>query len=147
MDKKSRQKLLIEIITQNDISTQNDLTNALVKAGVFATQATISRDIKELGILKLEENGKRFFRYMKKDNLESNYIKVLKAGFVSMDSAMNILIIKTVSGMAMAVATAIDSMKMSEIVGSIAGDDTIMCAIRTVEDTKVIMNKLNKILE
>ena len=71
---------------------------------------------------------------------------MFRDGFLSMDNAQNILVIKTVSGMAMAVAVALDSMKWNEVVGCIAGDDTIMCAIRTVEDTAAVMDKIHKIV-
>ncbi len=79
--------------------------------------------------------------------LGDKYIRVLRDGFVSMDMAQNILVIKTVSGMAMAVAAALDAMKLKEIVGSIAGDDTIMMAVRTVEDTQAVMGKIRNVLE
>ena len=75
------------------------------------------------------------------------YIRILKDGFVSMDMAQNILVIKTVSGMAMAVAAALDAIQMHEIVGCIAGDDTIMCAVRSVDDTIILMEKLKKMVE
>ena len=78
--------------------------------------------------------------------MNEKYIRVLRDGFVSMDMAQNILVIKTVAGMAMAVAAAVDAMKWNEIVGSIAGDDTIMCAIRTVEDTAVVMENIRKLV-
>jgi len=78
--------------------------------------------------------------------LADKYIRVLRHGFVSMDHAQNLLVIKTVSGMAMAVAAAIDAMKLKEIVGSIAGDDTIMVAVRTTEDTMIVMEKIREIL-
>ena len=78
--------------------------------------------------------------------LADKYIRVLRHGFVSMDNAQNILVIKTVSGMAMAVAAAIDAMKLKEIVGSIAGDDTIMAAVRTCEETEIVMEKIREIL-
>ena len=74
------------------------------------------------------------------------YIRVLKDGYVSMDMAQNILVIKTVAGMAMAVAAALDAMKWNEVVGCIAGDDTIMCAIRSVDDTVKVMDKISKIV-
>mgnify|MGYP000396953309 FL=1 len=74
-------------------------------------------------------------------------MRVLKDGFVSMDMAQNILVLKTVSGMAMAVAAAVDAMKFKEIVGSIAGDDTIMMAVRSVEDTRIVMDKIREILK
>ena len=77
--------------------------------------------------------------------MTEKYMRVLRDGYVSMDMAQNILVIKTVSGMAMAVAAAIDAMQWKEVVGCIAGDDTIMCAIRTVEDTTCVMDKIRKI--
>ena len=78
--------------------------------------------------------------------MSEKYIRVLRDGYMSMDMAQNILVIKTVSGMAMAVAVAVDAMKWNEVVGCIAGDDTIMCAIRTVEDTVTVMDKIRKIV-
>ena len=81
------------------------------------------------------------------EDLDEKYIRILKDGFISMDNAQNILVIKTVSGMAMAVAAALDHIKFGEIVGSIAGDDTIMCAIRSVEDVANVMSRLRSIME
>ena len=78
--------------------------------------------------------------------MSEKYVRVLQDGYVSMDMAQNILVIKTVSGMAMAVAAAVDAMDWSEVLGCIAGDDTIMCAIRTVEDAAVVMDKIRKIV-
>ena len=79
--------------------------------------------------------------------MNGKYVRVFKEGFRSADTAQNILVVKTVSGMAMAVAAALDHMELPEIVGSIAGDDTIMCAVRSVDDTILIMGRLRKILE
>ena len=79
--------------------------------------------------------------------MSEKYIRIFKDGFVSMDMAQNILVIKTVSGMAMAVAAALDAMKWHEIVGCIAGDDTIMCAVRSVDDTILVMEKMKKMLD
>ncbi len=79
--------------------------------------------------------------------LNDKYNRVLKEGFISMDQAQNILVVKTVSGMAMAVAAAIDALKQPEVVGSIAGDDTIMIALKTAEDTPALMEKIRQILE
>ncbi|MDE7224310.1 MAG: arginine repressor, partial [Acetatifactor sp.] len=83
---------------------------------------------------------------VEQSRMEDKYIRVLKDGFVSMDMAQNILVVKTVSGMAMAVAAAIDAMQFQEVVGSIAGDDTIMMAVRTVEDTQQLMEKIRELL-
>ena len=78
--------------------------------------------------------------------MNEKYIRILRDGYISMDLAQNILVIKTVSGMAMAVCAAIDAMRWNEVVGSIAGDDTIMCAIRSVDDTIKVMDKISKIV-
>ena len=82
----------------------------------------------------------------KQDGISEKYVRILREAFVSMDMAQNILVVKTVSGMAMAAAAALDSMQMSEIVGCIAGDDTIMAAIRSVEDTVVVMERIRKLV-
>ncbi len=79
--------------------------------------------------------------------MDEKYLRVLKDGFVSMEMAQNILVVKTVSGMAMAVAAALDAAQWSEVAGCIAGDDTIMCAIRSADDTLLVMDKISKIIE
>ena len=148
--KTARHAKIIGIINKNNIETQEELAKALNEAGFNVTQATVSRDIRELKLMKVSENGERqrYVVFQNKDNWESDkYIRVLRDGFVSMDMAQNLLVIKTVSGMAMAVAAALDALKWNEIVGCIAGDDTVMCAIRTVDDTLLIMDKISKILQ
>ena len=84
--------------------------------------------------------------FQSQEGLSDKYIRILKDGFLSMDMAQNILVIKTVSGMAMAVAAALDAIHFHEIVGCIAGDDTIMCAVRSVDDTILVMDKLRKLI-
>ncbi|MGN0370897.1 MAG: arginine repressor [Butyrivibrio sp.] len=146
--KLDRHTKIIEIIQKNDIETQEELASALNKAGYNVTQATVSRDIRELKLTKMSVDGKqKYVVYKASDGVMGDkYKRVLKEGYVSMDMAQNILVIKTVSGMAMAVAAALDTMNWNEIVGTIAGDDTIMCAIRTVEDTRLLMDKIRKVL-
>ena len=148
--KTSRQSKIIELIQKNDIETQEELAAYLKDKGFEVTQATVSRDIRELNLSKISAgNGRQKYIVLSSDDnkLSDKYIRVLRDGFVSMDMAQNILVIKTVQGMAMAVAAAIDAMRFPEIVGCIAGDDTIMAAIRTVEDTLIIMKKLNEIIK
>lgn len=145
-----RQSKIVELITKHDIETQEELADLLVKAGYNVTQATISRDIRELKLTKVSvEQGKQ--KYIVLANQESGmaekYIRILRDGFVSMDMAQNIMVVKTVSGMAMAVAAALDALHIDGIVGCIAGDDTIMCAIRTVSDTVKVMEKLSKLVK
>ena len=147
--KVSRHAKIIELISQYDIETQEELAEYLNRAGFKVTQATVSRDIRYLKLTKVSVGaGKQKYVVHRQDEPEMSekYIRVLRDGYVSMDMAQNILVIKTVSGMAMAVAVAVDSMKWNEVVGCIAGDDTIMCAIRTVEDTVAVMDKIRKIV-
>lgn len=145
----SRQSKIIELINKYDIETQEDLADRLMKDGYNVTQATVSRDIRELKLTKVSVDGGRQ-KYIVLQKTESGmsekYTRVLKDGFVSMDMAQNIMVVKTVPGMAMAVAAALDALQLNSIVGCIAGDDTIMCAIRSVEETVSVMEKLNKLI-
>ena len=148
--KTNRQSKIIEIIQKNEVETQDELSALLEKDGFRVTQATVSRDIRELKLTKIPTAGGRQKYAVITDapeNLSKKYERVLREGFLSMDMAQNILVIKTVSGMASAVCAAIDAMKMREIVGAIAGDDTMMCAIRTVDDTYAVMKKIRRIVE
>ena len=148
--KKSRHGKIVELIESYDIETQDELAEHLRDAGFQVTQATVSRDIRELKLSKVPTGeGKQKYVELKQDDrhMGDKYIRVLRDGFVSMDMAQNILVMKTVAGMAMAVAAAVDAMKFKESVGSIAGDDTIMMAVRTVEDTRAVMEKLRKMVE
>ena len=148
--KTDRQAKIIENNQKNEVETQEELSEYLVREGYSVTQATVSRDIRELKLTKISmNNGRQKYAILNDapDDMSQKYARILRDGFVSMDMAQNILVIKTVSGMANAVCAALDSMQMQEIVGSIAGDDTIMCAIRTVEDTTALMKKIRKIIE
>ena len=148
--KTQRQSKILELIRKKDIETQEELQAVLEKEGFMTTQATISRDIRELKLMKIATaNGRQKYATLHDsvEDLSEKYVRVLRDGFVSMDMAQNILVIKTVAGMAGAVCASLDAMHLNEIVGSIAGDDTIMCAIRTTEDTLSIMKKLRKIIE
>ena len=146
--KVSRHAKIIELISQYDIETQEELAEYLNRAGFKVTQATVSRDIRDLKLTKVSVNGgkQKYILHRPEEGMSEKYIRVLKDGYVSMDMAQNILVIKPVSGMAMAVAAALDAMKWNEVVGCIAGDDTIMCAIRTTEDTVAVMEKIRKIV-
>lgn len=147
--KVSRHAKIIELIRQYDIETQEELAERLNQAGFKVTQATVSRDIRDLKLTKVAVEGKQQkYVVLKPDEegMNEKYIRILSDGFVSMDMAQNMLVIKTVAGMAMAVAAAIDAMNWKEVVGCIAGDDTIMCAIRSVEDTVEVMSKIRKLV-
>ena len=145
-----RHSQIIRLISQYDIETQEELAEKLNESGFQVTQATVSRDIRELKLTKVAmSNGRQKYAALTEANedLSEKYTRVFRDAFVSMDMAQNILVIKTVSGMAMAVAAAIDAMHLHEIVGCIAGDDTIMCAVRSVDDTIAVMSRLRKLVE
>ena len=143
--KTKRQTKMLELIKKHDIETQEELSDYLQKEGY-----QVSRDIRELKLTKVAmSNGRQKYAALTEANedLSEKYTRVFRDAFVSMDMAQNILVIKTVSGMAMAVAAAIDAMHLHEIVGCIAGDDTIMCAVRSVDDTIAVMSRLRKLVE
>ncbi|MCR4610504.1 MAG: arginine repressor [Lachnospiraceae bacterium] len=145
-----RQEKILDIIISKPIETQEELTSELKKEGYDVTQSTVSRDIRKMQLTKVSdmEGHLRYVAYSETDeDLDEKYLRILRDGFLSMDNAQNILVIKTVSGMAMAVAAALDHIKFNEIVGSIAGDDTIMCAVRSVDQTALVMSRLREILK
>ena len=148
--KKISHAKIIETIQKHDVETQEELANYLRDAGLTVTQATVSRDIRELQLSKIPTgNGRLKYIVLKQDDshMGDKYIRVLSDGMLSMDMAQNILVCKTVSGMAMAVAAALDALKFPEIVGCIAGDDTIFVAVRTTGETQVLIDKIHKILD
>ncbi len=147
--KPNRHAKILEIIQKYKVETQEELCEKLNEEGFRVTQATVSRDIRELKLTKVSSGqGRQRYQALKEkhDHMEEKYVRIFKDGFISMDMAQNILVIKTVSGMAMALAAALDAMDFEEIVGSIAGDDTIMCAVRTKQDTVNLMDRLRKMM-
>lgn len=148
--KVNRHAKIVELINKYQIETQDELAEYLNEAGFKVTQATVSRDIRDLKLTKVPaENRRQKYAVLQsaQNGMTEKYVRILRDGFSSMDMAQNILVLKTVSGMAMAVAAALDAMNWNEIVGCIAGDDTIMCAVRTVDDTILLMEKIKKLLE
>ena len=148
--KKNRHAKIVELIEQYEIETQEELADRLREAGYPVTQATVSRDIRELKLSKLPSgSGRLKYVAFRQDeaHLGDKYIRVLKEGYVSMEPAQNLLVIRTVSGLAMAVAAAVDALKLEEIVGCIAGDNTIMAAMRSAQDAVIVREKLQKMIE
>jgi len=140
---------ILDLISRYNIDTQEELTNRLQQAGFKVTQATVSRDIRELKLTKVAgDNGKQKYVVLQKpkSDLYDKYVQVLRTGYLSMDKAQNILVIKTVSGMAMAVATAVDELHINGVVGTIAGDDTVMCAVRDNEEIVRVMEQIKKLV-
>lgn len=148
--KQNRHQKIAELVSRYEIETQEELAEKLKEAGFSVTQATISRDIRQMNLSKLPAgNGRQKYVILKQEHellSDNKYIRVLRDGFVSMDMAQNILVMRTVAGMAMAVAAALDAIHFGEVVGCIAGDDTIMIAVRSAEDTKILMEKIRELI-
>lgn len=140
----------MELIHQYDIDTQEELAARLNEAGFKVTQATISRDIRALKMTKVAgKDGKSHYAILEDSpsSLGDKYTRVLHDALTSIDVGQNMVVIKTVPGMAMGVGAALDALKWTEILGSIAGDDTVMCVARTSEDALAVKEKLKSILK
>ena len=145
--KTKRQRKIIELITERNVETQDELAALLEKEGFTVTQATISRDIRELNLTKSvsPDGGQKYsIAVSALGGIYGKYLRVLSDGILKMEIAENILVIKTVSGMAMAVGAAVDAMSIENVVGCVAGDDTIMCIIKTKEDAPVVKARIEE---
>lgn len=146
--KYNRQAKILEIIENEIIETQDELADRLKKAGMDVTQATISRDIKELRLIKaLTPDGRyRYATISKEGGMHSDrLITIFSKSYVSGDYANNIIVVKTLPGMAQACAAAIDSLGWTEIVGTIAGDDTIMIVCRAEKIAEELVDRFAKL--
>jgi len=148
--KYNRHAKILEIVEKNLVETQEELAEKLKEAGIDVTQATISRDIKELRLIKVMSPDGRY-RYApfagSETDMSNRLLTIFTESFVSCDYANNIAVVKTLPGMAQASAAALDSMKWPEIVGTIAGDDTIMIVCRAEKIAEEIVNKFNKMIK
>ena len=154
MLKVERQKRILKIISENEIGTQEELAKALKDAGIVTTQATVSRDIRELRLRKrhISPGKQRYIAPETKPDIidgqdSGSYIKVLASGIISMAAAGNLIVIKTYSGMAMAVGAAIDSMMIEGKLGCIAGDDTVFIAVGDASMTERVILELKGVTE
>lgn len=147
--KTKRHAKILEIINNHDVGTQEELCDWLNQEGYQVTQATVSRDIRELKLTKVASaDGRQKYTLFEenKGRMQDKFNRIFREGTVSIETAQNLLVIRTVSGMAMAVAAALDAMNKKEIVGSIAGDDTIMCAVKTASKAEELKEDLEQIL-
>ena len=146
--KVARHEKIKELIQQYDIDTQEELASRLNEAGFKVTQATVSRDIRALKMMKVTgKDGKSRYVILQElpTELGEKYTRVL--ALLTIDQGQNILVIRTVPGMAMGVAAALDALNWEEILGSIAGDDTVMCVARTLEEASSVAERLKSILQ
>lgn len=145
--KKGRQEVIIELIRNEVIHNQNELVSRLNSMGFNVTQATVSRDITNLGIIKVKSNeGFKYAVVENPDNHSEKYIRIISDTLKKLDVAKNILVVKTQSGMAMATAAAFDGLKLDEIIGTIAGDDSIFIATSSDEKAILLKNKIEVLI-
>ena len=145
--KSKRQEKILEIISKNNIETQEDLITALKNEGYNATQATASRDIRQLKLLKVLVDGVYKYVAPKTENDEiSEYNLALMSSIKDIKSACNNVVVKTNPGLAQAVAAGIDAMSYSEILGCVAGDDTIIIIAASESAALTVVDKITKII-
>lgn len=146
--KKGRHEAIIDLIRKYEIENQGELAYKLSELGFDVTQATVSRDIQKLNLIKVKSNGK--FKYAVVEAASSfseKYVRIVRETIKSVDIAKNFVIVKTQSGMAMATAAAIDGLNFEENVGTLAGDDAIFIATKSDDMAMILLNKLEVIIK
>ena len=148
MTKKERLNAILNIIKEQEISTQEELTDALNSAGYNVSQATVSRDINELNLIKSDGINKKT-RYVKpsmdKSRISEKMINLFKEVTISINSANNLVIVKTLEGSAQSVGMTIDGMNLPEILGTVAGDDTLLIITKTNKDADTVLESLRSL--
>ena len=145
----ARQSKILDIISKQEIETQEDLSAALKRAGISVTQATISRDIKELGLIKVLSDNKKY-KYaivdMGEQKISNKFLNLFRESVVSIASSENLIVIKTISGSANAAAMAIDKLGFKEMLGCVAGDDTLLIVVTSKEAVEGVLSKISKLI-
>ena len=148
--KSKRQQEILRIISKIDIETQDHLLAELRACGVKATQATISRDIKELRLVKEQTPGGAYRYTQAAGNTERNtsgrLLNIFREGVISFDIAQNLVVVKTMPGLASAAGAALDGMEINGFVGSLAGDDTVLIIMRTNDAAEEFFNEIQSLL-
>ena len=149
--KERRQARILELISANEIETQEELASYLDLAGFKVTQATVSRDIKELGLIKVSSrSGRQMYTQAPStggDSLADRLVRILRNAVQSIDFTTNFIVIKTFSGGGNAAAAALDSLQLTGIMGTIAGDDTILVIVKEVDETPRIVERLQQMMD
>lgn len=147
--KTRRHAKILEIIKANDVDTQEGLLKLLKDDGFDVTQATVSRDIKELRLVKtLSSSGKYKYSTGRENtrDISSKFYSLFSDSVISVDSAQNMLVIRCMTGMAQAVCASMDAINLSGIIGTLAGEDTIFCVCRTEMDARARQEELGKLI-
>ena len=148
--KKSRHNAIIRIISESAVETQGQLTDSLIQEGFKVTQATVSRDIKELRLIKISDRGDRY-RYAlpgreADTDIKARYAAVLTHAVITIQNAMNLVVVKTIPGSAQGCAMAIETLDFDRVVGVIAGDDTVFIAMNSERDAEKFVDKLSQVV-
>jgi len=149
MARTARQSKILEIISTFEVDTQEELVSKLKELNFDVTQATISRDIKELGLIKIlsTETGKYKYAFADNANQTSNkYIFLLKEAVISIKTAKNLVVIRTLKGLASSICNIIDKFNLEDVLGCVNGDDTVMIIFNSNEDAEYALNKLENII-
>jgi transcriptional regulator of arginine metabolism len=148
--KSKRHLKIVNIIKNNDISTQEELVERLRQEGIDITQATVSRDIKKLGLIKVPDGFGGYKYSLPNERKQADIYNWLKRMFqdfvVDMNYSENLIVLKTLPGTAMGLGSAIDNIEWEEVIGSVAGDDTLLLVIKPVERTEALYQKLQELL-
>ena len=148
--KKSRHNAIIRLISETAVETQGQLTDFLIAQGFKVTQATVSRDIKELRLIKISDRGDRY-RYAlpgreTDTDIKARYAAVLTHAVITIQNAMNLVVVKTIPGSAQGCAMAIETLDFDRVVGVIAGDDTVFIAMNSERDAEKFIDKLSQVV-
>lgn len=148
MIRTARQNKILELIANKDIDTQTELTSELRKEGYKITQATVSRDIKQLGLLKTATatSGYKYI-YPETKAQDTRLLTIFRESVISIDKAINLIVLKTISGSANSACVIIDKLNIKGVAGTLAGDDTIVVIIKTTEEVNYVYNELRKLLK
>lgn len=148
--KSARHSLILEIIEEKDIETQEELAEELKRRGMKVTQATVSRDIKELRLLKVlaDHGGYKYATVERAEKgMNDRFIRILSECIVNVEAVNNLIVVKTLSASANAACEAIDSMKWGEVMGTIAGDNTLLIITRSEEAVESMMVRFNTLIK
>lgn len=148
MSRNIRQQKILELIAAREVETQEEIADYLAMNEIFVTQATISRDIKELGLIKVPSMAKKqkYIRQITDSSLSNKINDIFKSSVVSMRTAQNIIVIKTIPGCANATGLMIDKLNDEAILGCVAGEDTVIVVVENDFQARQIVEKLNDIL-
>ena len=147
--KLSRHAKILELIEKNDIETQDELANMLRQEGFDVTQATVSRDIRELRLTKVPVGkGKQKYTALtgNDSDISDKLIRMFADSVIKVDYSGNMVVVKTLTGMGMAVGVALDNMQNSEMLGTIAGDDTVFCVVRSNHQAEELVKRFYRLI-